>query len=250
MSSSAVGQCLVSVSADSRVYSRRPSDEMREPMNSKAWAISWLVLDVVPSGNICAVNPASPGSCSGSREAPASISTPKATMGRPRCSITEIPMPLESLVRVGAGGLKTGSLFGGGMIVRSIVTVAGDRAGSGKTRRRTWFSPRMVSATRITSSRVTAMYLSRLVLISSGLLEKTLKWLSWSARPPNPPIRANWRKWLASIRFLTLVISSSVGGSLSSRAISASAAASTSASSWPSAAVTDRTHCPEISDEW
>ena len=79
------------------------------------------------------------------------------------------------------------------MIVRSTVAVAGERVGSGNTRSRSWFPPRMVSATLITSSRVTAMYLSRLVFIASGLEEKTLKWLSWSARPPNPPMRANWR---------------------------------------------------------
>ena len=132
-----MGQCLVRVSAESSVYSRRPSVDIREPMNSKAWAISWLVLVVVPSGSIWAVKPARPGRFSGSREAPASISTPKATMGMPRCSITEIPIPLESLVRVGVGGLKTGSLFGGGMTVRSMVTVAGDSVGSGKTRSRT-----------------------------------------------------------------------------------------------------------------
>ena len=250
MSSSAVGQCLVRVSAESRVYSRRPSAEIRDPMNSKAWAISWLFLEVVPSGSIWAVNPARPGSCSGSREAPASISMPKATMGRPRCSMTEIPMPFDNVVRVGVGGLKTGSALGSGMIVRSMVTVAGDKEGSGSTRSRTWFPPKTVSATRMMSSRVTFMYLSKLVLINSGLAEKTLKWFNWSARPPNPPMRAKLRKWLASIRFLTRVISSSVGGSRSRRAISASAAASTSASSCPSAAVTDMTHWPEISDEW
>ena len=165
---------MVRVSAENRVYSRRPSAEIRDPMNSNAWAISWLDLVSVPSGSIWAVNPANPGRFSGSRDAPASISTPKATMGRPRCSITEMPMPFESLMRVGEGGVKTGSLLGGGITVRSRLTVAGDREGSGSTRSRTWFPPRTVSATRITSSRVTAIYLSKLVLIRSGFDAKTL----------------------------------------------------------------------------
>ena len=77
---------------------------------------------------------------------------------------------------VGVGGVKTGSLRGGGITVRSTVVAAGDRVGSGSTRSRTWFSHRTVSATRMMSSRVTAMYLSKLVLIRSGLFEKTLKW--------------------------------------------------------------------------
>ena len=121
------------------------------------------------------MNPARPGNCSGSREAPASISTPNATIGKPLCSITEIPIPFDNLVLVGVGGIKTGSLFGGGIMLRSIFTEAGDNVGSGNTRRRTWLSPNTDSATRMTSSRVTAMYLSKLVFIRSGFDEKTLK---------------------------------------------------------------------------
>ncbi len=137
MTSKALVQCLVRVSVESRVISLRVSDERRAPMNSKAEAMSWLDRVSVPSDNIWAVKDASPDFSGGSVMAPALTTSPKDTTGISCCSTTMSFNPLDSSARSGSGGVKTGSLAGGGMMVRSNWVVLGFSERSGTTLSRT-----------------------------------------------------------------------------------------------------------------
>ena len=172
----AVGQCLVNVSVASKVNSRRASVPKREPINSKSAANSKLERLVVPSASICDVKLASPGRPRGSAVAPASSIRPKATRGRPGCSTTAISNPLFNRCRRGIGGVKDGSVAGSGIRLRSKATVVDCcKLCSGSTLRRTCRWSSTDSLTRKISSRCTAMYRSRLVLIKPGSLANTLK---------------------------------------------------------------------------
>ena len=156
MISSACCQCEVSVSAAIAVNSRDALARSCAPRNSISSEICWLVRVAVPSVSIAAVRLEMPGLSVGSVIPPARRNRPCATTGKPGFSSSTTFMPLESVARVGTGGLKALSGAASGIAVRSRAVATAESWSSGSTVSLTIFSPSAVLAARRTSSAVTA----------------------------------------------------------------------------------------------